>query len=289
MYPEDLPNAPAGLVDALHAQDATVTRVTDHEPRYHVRLSSGSGPLFGWYSIDRRGPEVLRHELEVRTSLGDSGTLRAPPVTAHGANWRVERIISSVPLTGGDTLGLVVETALEIAHTALPSRPYSPRTRRETVARTRRRMDKLARVGVSPLSMRDWVLARRLLRGSPLPRVVSHGCFIPVHVLVQDGVTYVIDWEDLGRRPLGWDLMQFWAGLPDADDRHQLLELTVDALGARTRRAVMQLRYAALVERIVSKIAEDPQFGERDRAAAEQLLALVPEARDEALAPAGSR
>lgn len=280
---ENLPHAPAGLIAALREENARVVRLTDHEPRYHIRLDSRSGSLFGWYSIDRRGPEVLRHELMVRQKLGDDGLLRAPPVLAHGANWRVERIIHSAPLTGRSALELVTEAGLEIARTTLPQRASLPRTRPERVAQMRRRAERLTRIGLSPLSLRDWRLARQLLRDSRLPRVVSHGSFIPVHVLLRGPAVYVIDWEDLGERPWGWDLMQFWAALPDPVDRSDLMDLTIDALGGKATRSIMQIRYAALVARIISKIAENPQFGERDAAAAKKLLALLPEVRNQAL------
>lgn len=283
MEPEDLPRAPAGLVEAVRAQNARVLRVTDHAPRYHVRLSSPSGLLFGWYSTDRRGPEVLRHELQVRAALGEEGMLRGPPVLAHGANWRVERMIPSDPLEGRTALGLVTKAALEIAEANLPERSFLPRTRREKAARARRRVETLTRLGLSPLPLRDWWLARQLVRDSTLPRLRSHGSFIPVHLLLHGSAVYVIDWEDLGERPLGWDLMQLWAALPDAGDRAELMELAVDALGREAMRDLLQLRFAALVSRIVSKVAEHHQFGERDPAAARALLALLPEVRSEAL------
>lgn len=284
MQLEDLPQAPAGLVEALRRENAQVVRLTDHAPRYHIRLDAPTGPLFGWYSVDRRGPEVLRHELEVRDALGHDGELRGPPVLAHGEDWRVERMIESEPLVGRSALERVTAAAVQIARTRLPERTSSPRTRRETAVRVRRRAETLALLARSPLPLRDWYRARQLVRDSTLPRVVSHGSYIPVHVFVSGPAVYVIDWEELGKRPPGWDLMQFWAALRDDADRSTLMELAIDALGSSAEASLMKIRYAALVSRIVSKLAEDPQFGERDPAEAKELLALMPEVRNAALA-----
>ena len=280
---DELPGAPEALLRALRSEAARLVRVTDHAPRFHVRLSSPSGPLFAWYSTDDRGPEVLRHELTVRETLGQEGVLRAPAVLAHGASWRFERIVESEPLEGRPALDVVTTAALAIAVSGLPVPPSGPPSRREVAARARRRADKLALLARSPLSLGDWRLARRFVRDSALPRAISHGSFQPAHVLLRGGAAYVIDWEELGHRPLGWDLMQFWAAVPGEDDRATVFDLAVDVLGGEVRRGLARLRFAALVSRIVSKLAEHPQLGERHPADAHRLLALLPAVRQEAL------
>lgn len=275
MEPADLPGCPATLHAALLEHDARVVRVTDHAPRFHVRLDSPSGPLFAWYSDHPDDAEVLRHELAVRAVVGaDHGELRAPPVLAHGPDWRLERMVVADPLHGADAVALVVRAWQRLMALDLPRRAGrpAPASRWATVARRLRLLR-------SPLPTADVLRARRLAASSRLPRVTSHGDFHPAHVLPADGSVWVIDWELSGRAPLGFDLMQLWAGLPDADDRALLLDATLRAVDASQRDEVLRLRYVALVRRIASKLAEHRRFGDRDPVAAEALLALLPEAR----------
>lgn len=275
-----LPGCPADLLAVLEAEGARVVRVTDHAPRYHVRLTAPGGPLFAWYSGHPDDAVALRHELAVRAAVGEDGLLRAPPVLASGPDWRVERMIEPEPLAGPDVLGLVVRAWQRLAELDLPRRP-SPRVVGSRVDVLRRRL-RLLRL---PLPVADVVRARRLAASlaASLPAVTSHGDFHPAHVLPKDGVVYVIDWEVSGRAPLGLDLMQLWAGLPTAGDRALLLDLATEAVGPGYRADLLRLRYVALVRRIASKLAELPRFGDPDPQAARVLLALLPEVRAQAL------
>jgi hypothetical protein len=263
-----LPHCPPGLRAALREHDPRVARLTDHHPRYHVRLDSPSGPLFAWYSLHPDDEVALAHEEAVRAAVeaGGSGVLRAPSFLARGDNWRVERMVVPEPI--GANLRLIVEAWRVLTTLDLPRRP-SPRVVASPVEKLRR----WARLARSPLPVADLVRARRM--ATDLPRVTSHGDFHAAHVLPRDGVVWVIDWEVSGRGPLGLDLMQLWASLPDAADREALTALAVSAVGPE----VLRLRYVALVRRIASKLAEFGRFGDRDRAEAEALMALLPEAR----------
>jgi hypothetical protein len=275
-----LPHCPAGLLSVLEAEGADVVRVTDHAPRYHVRLDSPGGPLFAWYSGHPDDAVALRHELAVRAVVGHDGVLRAPPVLASGPDWRVERMIVPDPLEGPEVLGLVVRAWQRLTELDLPRRP-SPRVVGSRAEVVRRRLRLLR----SPLPTADLVRARRLAvsAAAALPAVTSHGDFHGAHVLPKDGVVYVIDWEVSGRAPLGLDLMQLWAGLPRAEDRGLLLGAAVDVVGPEHRGALLQLRYVALVRRIASKLAELRRFGDPDPEQARALLALLPEVRAQAL------
>jgi hypothetical protein len=273
-----LPGCPAGLRRALHEHDARVVRVTDHSPRFHVRLDSPSGPLFGWYSRHPDDAATLQHELAVRAVLGTHDVLRAPAVLAHGPDWRVERMVVPEALAGAEVLGLVVDAWRRLTTLDLPRRGG-----RRVVGSRAELLVRRARLVLSPLPVADVVRARRLAQASSLPLVTAHGDFHAAHVLPRDGAVWVIDWELSGRAPLGLDLMQLWASLPGVDDRAALLDAALAAVGPDRRAELLRLRYVALVRRIASKVAELRRFGDRDPEAARALLALLPEARAAAL------
>lgn len=265
-----LPACPPALLDALRAEGAEVVRLTDHAPRYHVRLASAGGPLFAWYSGHPDDREALRHELAVRATIesGNEGVLRCPPVLAHGDDWRLERMIEPEPLAGAPTMALVVEAWRTLTTLDLPRRRSTVRS-----ASTFQRVQRWARLARSPLPVKDVLQARRLT--TDLPMVTAHGDFHAAHVLPRDGAVWVIDWELSGKAPRGLDLMQLWASLPDEQQRADLMDAALAAVGP----GLLPLRYVALVRRIASKLAEHRRFGDRDPAEAQRLLALLPEAR----------
>jgi Phosphotransferase enzyme family len=262
---DGLPGCPAGLRDALREHDAEVVRLTDHAPRYHVRLQSAGEPLFAWYSGHPSDRGALEHELAVRAAVGDSGVLRCPAVLAHGEDWRLERMIEPEPY--GD-FGLVVEAWSELTRLTLPKRGGggSSSSRLE-------RLERWARLARSPLPISDVVRARRM---SFADNVTVHGDFHAAHVLPRHGAVWVIDWELSGKGPRGMDLMQLWASLPDSSERERLWAAAVKVV---PEPELCRLRYVALVRRISSKVAELSRFGDRDLEDAQRLLALLPEAR----------
>lgn len=268
-----MPGCPAGLLAAVREQagPVEVVRLTDHRPRYHVRLRAADGPLFAWYSAHPDDRAALRHELAVRAAVEAANTrvLRCPPVLAHGDDWRLERMVEPERLAGPGTFELVVAASKALSALDLPRRPPS-----SSVGGPRRRekLERWVRLARSPLPVADVLRARRMDL-SDLPRVTAHGDFHAAHVLPRDGAVWVIDWELSGRAPAGLDLMQLWASLPDRHQRDDLLA------AAKTANVDPRLRYVALVRRIASKVAELSRFGDRDMADAQRLLALLPEAR----------
>jgi hypothetical protein len=273
-----LPRCPEALRSLLAEHEARVVRLTDHAPRFHVRLESPSGPLFAWYGLHPDDEDALRHELAVRAAVGTTGVLRTPPVLASGPNWRLERMIVADPLEGTDTVDLVVAAWHQLAALDLPARTGS--TSGPSPLDTLRRR---ARLMASPLPNADLLRARRMEEATTLPRVTVHGDFHPAHVLPADGAVWVIDWELSGHGPSGLDLMQLWAGLPDAEARGFLLDAALRAVGPTHRGDLLKLRYVALVRRIASKLAEHRRFGDRDPVAAGALLDLLPEVRTAAV------
>ena len=262
---EGLPECPAGLRAALREHDPEVVRLTDHAPRYHVRLRSAGGPLFAWYSGHPSDRQALEHELAVRAAVGDQGALRTPPVLAHGEDWRLERMIEPEPY--GD-FGLVVEAWSELTRLTLPKRPSGNGSSSRL-----ERLERWARLARSPLPITDVLRARRMAFDAT---VTVHGDFHAAHVLPRGGAVWVIDWELSGKGPRGMDLMQLWASLPDAADRDALMAAVE---GFVPEPELGRLRYVALVRRISSKVAELSRFGDRDLEDAQRLLALLPEAR----------
>ena len=269
-----LPDCPPGLLAALREREPVVERLSDHRPRFHVRLRTAEGPLFAWYSHHPDDNDALSHELAVRGAIGTHGVLRSPPVLAHGDNWRLERMVTPEPLAGHSTIGLVVEAWRHLAQLDLPRRRPTGRAASRPAMLRRR-----GRLLLSPLPTSDVLRAKRLGQRSTLPTVTSHGDFHLAHVLPHDQAVWVIDWELSGRAPFGSDLMQLWASLPDAEDRGILLDAALGLITPAERGELHRLRYVALVRRISSKLTELQRFGSRDPEDARVLLELLPEAR----------
>lgn len=277
--PTALPrDCPAGLMEALSERQATVTRVELDPPKTYLWAAvPGGDELFAWYSVSPAQAPLVAYEAEVRSAVGQEGALRAPPLMAFGSLWRLERALRSEAPHGPEIIGRVVEAAQELAGRELPAPPGGV-GREPRLASARRRL----RIARSPLPSADTIRARRFVRGSSLPLVTSHGEFSRNHVLIEDGVPWIVDWELAAKRPAGFDLMTLWADLDDADDRGLLFEESVRALGAGSRSELRRLGFAVLVRLIGSAVAEPlPQNRNPTRAAA--LLERLPAARRDAL------
>ena len=145
----------------------------------------------------------------------------------------------------------------------------------------RRRLLRRARLLRSPLPWADLAAARQIVAGSALPTVSGHGDFHAGNVLLAGGVAWVIDWELCGPQPAGLDLMRMWPTLADEGDTALLFEEAVDLLGASSRAELARLRFATTVRSIAGMLTATGSF-DRDPAAAERLLALLPALREEA-------
>jgi hypothetical protein len=260
---------PAGLAAALAERGAAL----ESSWRERARAYGRAGDLFVRWSRDPADVAVFAHEADVRERVGADGALRSPPVLAHGPGWLLERAIDAAPLAGRPAVEAVVAAAAELAGAALPPPPESVPDAGHRVAAARQSLRVLLRTPIG----RDALAARRLLRGSELPLVTSHGDFHAGNLLVEGGVPWVIDWELLDRRPAGFDLMQLWPDLTASGDREALLEATVALVGERRRAAVLELRYVLLVRAIAAKLAPLRDVPDRERARA--LLELLPDVR----------
>lgn len=271
------PDCPAGLASALADAGASVRTADADPPRVYVRATASAGELFAWYSSEPADRRTLEHELAVRAALGTEGPLRGPPVLARGPNWRLERALETEPITGRPAIAAIAAAAAELTDLKLPSAPRVARARERRAARLVRRL----RTVRSPLPTNDVVRAARVLRGSKLPVVTSHGQFHLGHIFLRDDAIWLIDWELLGRRPGGFDLMQLWSDLERAEDRKLVFEAAAELVGPRYRGQLLKLRYALLVRMIATKLTE-PNEAFRDTRRARALLQLLPDARSEA-------
>jgi hypothetical protein len=265
------PDCPAGLAEAVAARGAELDSMWRERSRAYGW--AGGGALFLRWSRDPADVSVLAHEADVRERVGSAGALRSPPVLERGPGWLLERAIAATPIAGAVDVRAVVAAAAELAGASLPilaARPAGPGLR---LGAAGQRARSLLRTPVR----RDILAARGLLRHSELPLVLSHGDFHAGNLLMEAGRPWVIDWELLGQRPAGYDLMQLWAELAQPEDRDALLEATVALVGARWRRAVLELRYALLVQTIVAKLV--PLRDDPDPDGARALLALLGPAR----------
>jgi hypothetical protein len=240
--------------------------------RGYLFADSADGRLFGRWSDDPADQPTLAHEAAVREIVGTAGPLRAPAVLESSAAWLLEEAVESEPCRGPERVDAVANAAEQIGQLELPPAP-----RRDRAVSMRTRM----RIVRSPLPLRDVRASRRTLTDPGLPQVTSHGDFHRGNVLVRDCVAWVVDWELSGKRSAGYDVMQFWATLDDAQDREYLFELAVSSIGADRRRELLRLRHALVVRTIVGKLAAPMAF-DRDPAGARELLALLPGLRAEA-------
>lgn len=269
-------DAPAELLAALEQRGAVVAEVErgrfQHPGRTYFSCASPAGRLHGHYSTTPADVPLFAYEVEIRRRIGVDGALRAPRVVADGAGWMLAGTIDPEPLPPSAAVGRVVEAAMRIAELELPPSPWPemPGGVRALVARR-------VRLLRSPLPLRDVAAARRTLGELPLPEVTSHGSYQRLHVFLADEAAWVIDWEQAGKRPLGYDLMTYWANLEDEETRSLLFDASRAALGREHERALHRLRYALLVRMIASKFADDDAPED-----ARRLLAQLPTIRAEA-------
>jgi Phosphotransferase enzyme family len=261
------PDAPAGLQAAL--EGAALTGFWREGARAYGRAE---GDRFVRWSADPADRVVLAHEAEVRAAIGAHGALRCPPVLARGPGWLVERAVRAEPVSGA--IDAVVEAAAALAPLRLPELVHTSAGNRFEAARHRLR---LAR---SPVA-RELLQARRLLARSPLPLVTSHGDFHAGNLLMEDGRPWVVDWELVGRRPAGYDLMQLWSTLSAAEDRERLFAAAVALVGEPMRLHLRDLRYAVVVRTIASKLVPVIELN-ADPDGARTLMALLPDLRPSA-------
>jgi hypothetical protein len=251
-----------------------VRRTWREHLRGYLLADSAAGRLFGRWSEDPADRPMLAHEAAVREIVGTNGPLRAPAVLERSADWLLEEAVDSEPCRGPDRVEAVAAAGEKVVQLDLPPAPRRSGPR-GALLRTRMRIIR------SPLPLHDLRASRRTLADPGLPEVTSHGDFHRGNVLVRNGSAWVVDWELSGKRPAGYDFMQFWATLEEAEDREHLFELTVSSIGAARRRELLRLRHALVVRTIAGKIAAPMAF-DRDPVGARDLLALLPALRTEA-------
>ena len=243
-----------------------------HPLRTYFAFATPAGRVHGHYSTKPDDEPLFAHEVAVRNVVGTDGPLRAPPILASGPNWILTGTIEPEQLESERATEQILAAALRIADLDLPPSPWPDRPggRRGVVSRRLRLLH-------TPLPARDVVSARRIVAECTLPLVTSHGGYHRDHVFLADGAAWVIDWEQSGKRPLGFDLMHYWSNLEDAELRELLFAAAVDAVGPQHEHELKRLRYALLVRMIASKFVDDAE-----PEAALRLLAILPEIRDAA-------
>jgi len=266
------PEPPPELARAIAAAGARIENGWREASRGYLRAVGPDGRLFARWSDDPRDVEVLGHEVAIIAALaGRSGPLTAPALVAQGAGWLLEAEVAPEPLRGA-SVEIAAAAGAEIPSLALPDGPgAAPRARARAPVRA-------LRVLRSPLPFRELLRARALLRRTPLPRVPSHGDLHAGNVLVAGGRAYVVDWELSGRRPLGWDLMQLWATLPDPADRPAMLEAALAMVGPSQHDALIELRYVVAVHTAASALGAVDAF-DRDVEGGRRLVRELPRLR----------
>jgi phosphotransferase family enzyme len=265
-------SCPSGLHAALERRGAAVGDWWCVGRRTYGHASGADGELLFWrFSTVDGDASVIEHELAVRGLVGTEPPLRTPAALAFGPDWLLERQAPDEGLAGPAAIRAVVDAAEALAGVALPALPGQI-TGLSTFGTVRHRARSLRRIG------RDFAMARWLFSRSRLPLVTSHGDFHRGNLRIDGGVPWVLDWELVGRRPAGYDLLLLWTTLDDPADRETLLDATVELVGPSWREDVMRLRYVLIVRTLVSKVVPTEDV-EPDLVAGGALEALLPEAR----------
>ena len=259
---------------SLSALGAVVSKLWHEGRRAYLKAESADGPLFARYSTDRVDLPVLAHEAEVRRIVGDDGALRTPPVIDAGEDWLIEVQKDEQPVAGAEAVDSVLAAAADLARRELPSLPHDGVGAASALVTARRRMN----MALSALPLRDVARARAIVADSPLPKVTSHGDLHTGNVLMADEQAWVVDWELSGIRPVGFDLMQFWATLPEERDRRRLWDGAVELVGRKHERELAELRYALAVRTIANKLCS-PERIHRDFDGGRRILELLPALR----------
>ena len=263
---------PAGLAAELRERGAAVVRSWREGPRLYLFAEAAGGLVFARSSADPADRAVLAHEAAVRALVGSDGPLSVPAILAAGDDWLLEEALAGSRWDGTTPVSELVRAAEQISELSLPpSRPHEGGSLRLRRGALERRLRQLARPGL----LADARRARRILTGAELPEATSHGDFHPDNVFFGPGRVWVIDWELSGRRSRGYDLMQFRANLAAADERLELFEAAVAAIGEPHRAALARLGYALLVRTIVDRLTSPFAFN-RDPLGARALLATLP-------------
>ena len=224
------PGMPPGAASELAGRSAAPVRAWDEGHRSYALAESPEGLLFARWSTDPEDGPVLAHEARVRQLVGASGALRAPEVIAQGPGWMVERGLAGAPPRGPEAIAEVLTAASALAALELPALDGGPGESRG------RALVRRARLAASPLSLRDVARSRSLLSSCELPLVTSHGDFHSGNLLWSAGALWVIDWELVGSRPLGFDLLTLWPTLEAEEDRDRLWHGAI-AIAGRDRPA----------------------------------------------------
>ncbi len=269
--------APAGLTQALERRGATIEYAWREDLRAFARASGADGDVFARYSEDPADVPRLEHEAAVRRIVGESGALRSPPVLENGDGWLLERAVHAELWSGPEAIDAAVAAAAEIPALDLPD-TRSPDRRQSRLHGLGHIISRIARAAVGPVSIGDLRTARRELATTDLPTVTCHRDFHPKNVLIDADGAWLIDWERTGPGPLGLDLMQLWASVPEPDDRSRLFEQAVELVGARRRASLERLRFAVAVAEASGWHAAREAF-DRDDVALARLLEMLPELR----------
>lgn len=272
------PDAPRGLVEELEQRGARLTKRATEARRTYLWLDTDAGPLFARYSSAPIDIAVLEHEAATRAAVGTRAPMRVPSVVARGGSWLLEEAIQGRSIAGAADLELAIAAAAQIAPLSLPPAPPTPPER--PLARVTRRL-RLLRF---PTLVRELRRIQPILCVPNLPTVTSHGDFHPGNLLVDGPSIYVFDWEMVGKRPAGHDLLQLWTSLADASDRDLVFSRAVDLIGNEHRAALERLRYAMLVETAAIKVSTALALS-RDLRGARRLLSLLPEVRPARMDP----
>ena len=221
--------APGSRGGARRPRSPRAAGVARASPRLPVRGLRRGPPLRPLERRSGRPGRRSRTRLPCARSwarMGRCGLRPSSRAPLHGSS---KKPIDSEPCRGPERVDAVANAAEQIAQLDLPPRSSS-RSRCLDAHSHANRSARPFRCAISGPLGEPWPI-----RGCR--QVTSHGDFHRGNVLVRDGVAWVVDWELSGKRPAGYDLMQFWATLEGAEDRERLFERAVSCDRGRSPRA----------------------------------------------------
>lgn len=167
--------------------------------------------------------DQLAHEAAVRSWAGRHG-VPVPRDLASGHGWLISERIEVLPSEGTDYVQSALAAAAHIAN----SSESPPVAVSEWKGSRRDLPQRLARAMIGRLPLTEFRRARAEAAELPHDTWV-HGDFSNANVLWSPAGVRIIDWEFVGRGPLGTDPIRLWSTLNRREDR----DLLIDTLVAR--------------------------------------------------------
>jgi|CXWK01.1.fsa_nt_gi D-aspartate ligase len=173
--------------------------------------------------------DQLAHEAAARSWAARNG-VPVPRDLAAGEGWLISERVQVLPSQGADYVHAAMAAATRIGEASDPP----PVAVSEWKGRSRDLPQRLARAVIGRLPLAEFRRARAATAELPTDTWV-HGDFSNANVLWSPAGVRIIDWEFVGRGPLGTDPIRLWSTLNRREDRDLLIDTLVAQIPADRR------------------------------------------------------